>query len=364
MKLFGNKRKAAHIAKPQKKRRRGLRIFMIILVSLIVVAGGVAFGLNYFIRPPEPRTVVVPPRDVPTVQQQATDNEPETPEEPPEEVELEIFTVLIAGQDNVGRIGLTDVLMLASVNVTNGAMNIVNIPRDTRVDVAAADQKINAVFPMTESIDRLVTEVERIVGFLPDYYIVLGLEAFSDLVDVLGGVDFDVPVRMQYSDPYQRPPLHIDLQPGPQRLNGNQAQQVVRFRSYPNGDLGRIETQHAFLYALAGELLQISNVTRITELAGVFIEHVDTNMPLGNLVWMGTQLMGMDTENLNFLTMPGEQGGAHIIITLEPWLEMINTYLNPFPMPVTEENVQLFTRQNGAIALVGDGESLSQYLVP
>ncbi|MCL2842984.1 MAG: LCP family protein [Oscillospiraceae bacterium] len=360
MKIFGNKRNAAHVAKPQKPRRRGLRIFLIIMVSLLVVAGGAYLALSYFIRPPVLDTVVLPPREAPSAPQPG--NEPSVSNEP-EEVELEIFTVLIAGQDNVGHIGLTDALMLASVNVSNGAINLVSIPRDTMVDVNAADRKINAVFPITGSMDNLVEEVGRITGFLPDYYITIGLRAFIDLVDVLGGVEFNVPIRMQYNDPYQSPPLHINLQPGEQQLTGEQAQQLVRFRGYPSGDIGRIETQHAFLHAVAGELLQIGNVARITDLAGIFIEHVDTNMPLGNLIWMGTQLMGMDEENLNFHTMPGEPGAGHIVIALEPWLEMINNYLNPFPIPVTEEHVQLFTHQNGSITLVGDGESLSQYLV-
>jgi LCP family protein required for cell wall assembly len=82
-------------------------------------------------------------------------------------------------------------------------------------------------------------------------------DGFVELVDSVDGVDFDVPVRMKYDDPTQN--LHIDLQKGPQHLDGPKAVQFMRFRQnnpgipggYPDGDLGRIKAQQAFIKAFA-----------------------------------------------------------------------------------------------------------------
>jgi len=47
-------------------------------------------------------------------------------------------------------------------------------------------------------------------------------------------------------------------------------------------------------------------------------------------------------------------------LEIEPWLEMVNTYLNPLPVPIESEHVRVFTRVNGTIQLAGEGLSLSQ----
>ncbi|MCL2368918.1 MAG: LCP family protein [Oscillospiraceae bacterium] len=358
MKIFGTKRNGAHYAK---KRRRGLRVFLILCIIAVTVTGGVYAWVTINVRPPVV-PVFEPPRSHPT---SPTDNsENPAPTLPPERFDREIYTILVLGQDNVGEVGLTDTVMLVAVDTANGRVNVLSIPRDTLVDVSWTVRKINSVMPMTRGdVNRVMEEVEKLTGFRPDNYVVLGLQALEDLVNVLDGVEFYVPVRMVHDDPYQTPPVHINLQQGLQTLNGNQAQQVVRFRGYPNGDIGRIETQQAFLRAVAAELLQIRNIPRIHELVGIFIEHVDTDIPLGTLIWYATELMGVDSEDLNFFTMPSTEavveGIGYIVVEIDPWLELINHYFNPYPVPVQEENVRLFTRRDGTVRLVGEGNFLT-----
>ena len=268
-----------------------------------------------------------------------------------------IFTVLIAGQDNVGTHGLTDTLMLVSVNSENDTVDVVSIPRDTRVDVSWQGPKINTVFAMTGgNIYRLMEEVEKLVGFMPDFYVVLDLQAFVELVDVLGGVELDVPIRMQYSDPYDSPPLHINLEPGHQRLTGEQAMHFIRYRA-GDGDLGRVQRQQYFLRAVVAESMRVRNVPRIPALIEIFGEHVDTNLPLSGMTYLARQMT--NDENLNFHTMPTEAFGFDLAPVLDPWLEIINNHLNPYPASVMLENLRLYTRINGTIQLAGSGLSLS-----
>jgi len=309
-----------------RSRRRLRRTIAATLIVLLLVSGGIYAFMAFFIRSP---------------------------------IDRGVFTVLIAGQDNVGTHGLTDTLMLARIDAENGAVDVVSIPRDTRVDVNWQGPKINSVFAMTGgSIYRLMEEVEKLVGFMPDFYVVLNLQAFVELVDVLGGVQLNVPTRMQYSDPYDSPPLHINLEPGRQTLTGEQAMHFVRYRA-GDGDLGRVQRQQYFLRALAAEALRVRNVPRVPALAGVFADHVDTNLPLSGLTYLAQQMMGMGNENLNFHTMPTEYFGPDLAPVLDPWLEMINKHLNPHPTPVTPENLRLYTRINGTIQLTGGGLSLT-----
>ncbi|MCL2829094.1 MAG: LCP family protein [Oscillospiraceae bacterium] len=307
----------------RRRRRRHRRAIVVMLIVLLAVLGGF---YAFFMRPP---------------------------------INREVFTVLIAGQDNVGTHGLTDTLMLARIDTENGAVDVVSIPRDTRADVSWQGPKINSVFAMTGgSVYRLMEEVERLVGFMPDFYVVLHLQAFVELVDALGGVGLNVPTRMQYSDPYDSPPLHINLEPGYQTLTGTQAMHFVRHRT-GDGDLGRVQRQQYFLRAVAAESLQLRNVTRIPALMGIFGEHVDTNLPLSGMTYLAQQMMGLGDENLNFHTMPTEAFGHDLVPVLDPWLEIINDHLNPYPVPVTLENLRLYTRINGTIQLTGGGLSLT-----
>jgi len=132
----------------------------------------------------------------------------------------------------------------------------------------------------------------------------------------------------------------------------------VRYRS-GDGDLGRVRRQQYFLQAVAAESLRIRNVPRIPSMMEIFTEHVDTNLPPAGMTHLARQMMGAGDDKVNFHTMPTEFFGADLAPILEPWLEIINNYLNPYPVPVTLENLRLYTRINGTIQLAGGGLSLS-----
>ncbi|MCL2828983.1 MAG: LCP family protein [Oscillospiraceae bacterium] len=362
---------------PKPKRGRAQKVIATVLVLVLVATGGVYALVNSYIRPPDvlPYTgpVSVPeegafvdpghielPEVVPTPDEQDSEHVAADPNRP-----SGIYTMLVVGKDEGGR---TDTMLLIAVDSLNGGVRAVSIPRDTLIDLSGRQQKINAVWPITRSMDRVMESVESLIGFRPDNYVTLDHAGFAALVNVLGGVYFDVPHNMRYSDPDQN--LHIHVNRGWQHLDGETALGVVRWRGNNDGsghgvgDFGRIQTQQAFLRAVAGELLQIRNITRIGELADIFTEYVNTDLPVNNMIWYATQLMGMDSEDLQFFTMPITQGAmlggaSYVILDLEEWLPMINSYFNPYPSPVREENVQVYTRVNGVIQSVGDGRALT-----
>ena len=121
---------------------------------------------------------------------------------------------------------------------------------------------------------------------------------------------------MNYDDPYQD--LHIHQEKGYRLLSGDDAMQVLRYRhdnrkngvtlGYPDGDLGRIKTQQAFLTAMVEQLLKLENITKVNEFARVFQENVETDLTFQNILWFAKSayLGGLKMENVNFLTMPNK----------------------------------------------------------
>ena len=175
------------------------------------------------------------------------------------------------------------------------------------------------------------------------------------MVDAVGGIVYDVPRDMFYDAPDQN--LHIAIRKGLQRLNGEDALKVVRFRvgnqgtGYPNGDIGRIETQHGFLLAAARQMLSLGNIPNLPALIRIVVENVETDLKENNLVFYAQEFLKLDTENIRFHTLPADlvsiRGGSYMSIRLDEWLEMVNAYLNPFTQEITEKNVDILTTGNG-----------------
>lgn len=269
-----------------------------------------------------------------------------TPKEETAERKDNVYTLLVVGRDRVGL--NTDTIMVARFDCDNHTANIVSIPRDTLVNVPWAVKKVNSVYG-SAGIDGLVTEIEDLVGFGIDSYAVVNTYVFQQIIDCIGGVYFDVPIYMYYDDPEQD--LHISLAPGYQLLNGYQCEQVVRFRQnndgtgYPNGDLGRIETQHAFFAALARQVLQLGNISNLPQIISLVIDNTDTNLSSGNIAFYAQEFLKMGMDDISFYTLPYDtvyiRGGSYVSIQLEAWLDMINTYLNPFSMDVTAANLDV-----------------------
>ena len=352
--------------KPAKKSgTRALTVVLIVLAGLAALALLLLLAYNIWSEAPETvdtglktQTTATPaPTDPPekpaggaTAQPSATPTASPTPKAE-EETAIrmdDVYTMLVVGRDRVGL--NTDTIMVARFDCANHNVNIVSIPRDTLVNVPWAVKKVNSVYG-SSGIEGLVSEIEDLVGFGIDSYAVVNTYVFQQIIDCIGGVYFDVPIYMYYDDPDQD--LHIWLSPGYQLLNGDQCEQVVRFRQnndgtgYPNGDLGRIETQHAFFNALADQVLQLGNISNLPQIISLIIDNTDTNLSSGNIAFYAQEFLKMRSDSINFYTLPYDavyiRGGSYVSIQLEPWLDMINTYLNPFTVDVTASNLDVLT---------------------
>lgn len=199
----------------------------------------------------------------------------------------------------------TDTMMLAKANFDTGKVEILSIPRDTRVRVGAKEDKINHAHSYGGPELALKT-VEDFLGLEIDYYVKIDFTGIREVINAIGGIDIDVPVRMKYSDPTAKPPLNIDLQPGMQKLDGDKAHDFLRFRSYPEGDIGRVHAQQYFMKELAKQMLNPKNVLRIDKLIKTYYDYVDTNISLSTMLKYGVSAKNLDVENIRTEMVPGE----------------------------------------------------------
>ena len=210
-------------------------------------------------------------------------------------------------------------------------------------------KKINSVYNF-QGIEGLQEQVKNLIGYQPDYYFVMKMSAVAQIVDALGGVDFDIPYNMHYDDPTQD--LHIHFEKGMQHLDGENAVKVLRWRknnsgeSLSVGDVGRVEIQHAFLAAMAEQTIRLGNLTRITQVASIVDKNLTSDLSYGEMLWFGEKALGMDQENIRFYSLPGDYTGtiwsptyqnyqSYVFVNPTALLELVNEHLNPYRSPIT-----------------------------
>ena len=252
------------------------------------------------------------------------------------EKELQDIYLLVMGKSE----NMTDTIMVVKYSAKNQSASMLSIPRDTFTGDdekrARASDKINSKYINGGAQDTL-KEVNELTGLNIRYYLIVDTKALRDLVDAIGGVEFDVPIDMDYDDVTQA--LHIHVKKGLQLLNGEQAEGVVRFRhnnnytsypvSYGDNDLGRMRTQREFLKILLKQLMKPTNITKINNLLKIAQEEVETNIDWNTAKGYVPSLFGFNTNNLVTNALPGEakyaNGVAVFIANPIKTKELINT---------------------------------------
>ncbi len=224
--------------------------------------------------------------------------------------------VLVMGVSEDISTPLTDTIMLAGYNPETQKAFLLSIPRDTFIgesqSSAKASQKMNAQYK--KCVDVSVTEVEELLGVNIDNYVVVKTSMLVDIVDTIGGVEFDVPIDMKYDDPTQD--LHINLKAGMQTINGDKAEQLLRFRhnndgssysyKYGDNDFGRMRTQREFIKATATQVLNFKNVGKINDLIEDVSSNLETDMATDEMLKYVPSLVSFDTNNLVMEQLQGE----------------------------------------------------------
>ncbi len=219
-----------------------------------------------------------------------------------------IINALVCGKNQE----LTDTIIYVKYNVETGKVAMMSIPRDTSIvsnPTMSSVYKINYMY-QNKGIMSLVNQVENMLNVNIDYYLVFDATMLKEMVDTIGGVEINVPIRMKYDDGSQD--LHIDLQPGKQILNGEQAEGFVRFRhnndmtvGYPMGDVQRTEVQQEFIKSFISQVTSAKNISKIPDLINIALKNTETNMTAREATKYITDVSRIDINGIYSCTAPG-----------------------------------------------------------
>ncbi|MFR3483119.1 MAG: LCP family protein [Clostridia bacterium] len=259
-------------------------------------------------------------------------------------------TVLLFGLDLDGL--HTDVMMLCNFNTATKTTSLVSIPR-TQVTLTDQEYRLKDINRYTKKTLKLtevhnyasdggnanawsVYMVEKLLDIHIDFYAAVTFEGFREVIDAIGGIEFDVPKTITtWNDDYQR---NVTVEAGRQVLNGEQAEAVVRHRqTYQMGDLERVEMQQSFLRAAADQLLQGKNLWKLPKLIRTCYSYVQTDAELVDILRYASIAADIDLDSLMTATLPGEardeDGKSYFFLDKKGCQEMMAKIFNPLETP-------------------------------
>lgn len=333
----------------QKKKGKAGKVMLIILLCMVILLAAAYVYIEFFMDTPQ------------------SDDKGLNNSDPTVTVEGRkpgVYTLLVAGVDQAS--DNTDTIMVGRLDTVNHTLNVVSIPRDTLTNIEHEVKKANSVYHYAAYYTNIESSayygcdpirvmredlIQAFLGFDVDGYILVNIDAAEQVVDAIGGIEFDVPAGMKYTDPTQE--LEIDIPEGQQTLNGEQFVHMMRFRSgYAGGDIQRIGVQHELLKAAATQMLSLKNIPNLTEVVSIITKNMETSLSGEDILYYAKEFMKLDSENINFYTMPGDTSGSicgasYVFCDIDAWLDMVNEYLNPWEETVTCVNVDIVTNMGG-----------------
>lgn len=252
--------------------------------------------------------------------------------------------ILLAGTDEGG--ARTDTMMLLYLDENRGQMNLLSLPRDTYTSAGTSVPKLNSIYGVNgggkEGMEALLDYTAECIGYRPDGYVLIDLDCFEALVNLMGGVRFNVPCDMYYEDPAQD--LTIDLKAGEQKLSGKEAMWVVRYRSgYALADLQRVQVQRDFIQAAMSQWLTLPNIWKAPAAAALITANTTTDLGVRELAWLAKAAKTIGTGNMQTATLPGEANyvgdGSYYILWPETTAGLINESYNPYDESVSSDSI-------------------------
>ena len=348
-------KKNATMRKPKRKNANKVLLIVLIVLLVLAIAGMIGYAVidKMTTTPPKVNT------QAPWASESDDNSTPVAREEGS-------YNFLVVGKDVVAL--NTDVMMIVNLNLDKNSMAIMQLPRDTFVMIDNSYHKLNAVYGMyynnsSEKTDsgRIHDGMKGLASVLSDsfainidFYANLNLDAFGTIVDTIGGVDMYVPFRMKYDDIYQDPPLHIDLYEGQQTLNGDQAQQFVRFRSdYRYGDTSRQNAQKLFMTAFMETFAREISITNVGPIMTTILSNLTHSLEFNETVYFVKEAMGFDFSNITMLSAPNTPltvyGGSYVILHRAAMYDVINEHFNVFDTDIpdaTFDKAKYFTMES------------------
>ena len=193
----------------------------------------------------------------------------------------------------------TDTIMLISADTKTGEMELLSIPRDSRVKIRDKFDKVNHAHAFG-GIELTMQTLRQFLGLDIDYYVQINYQALINIVDALGGVDYDVPEGVVIDKG------KVQIKPGPNHLDGNEVMWYLRTRNiYNNGDIGRVNTQQAFVKAMVDEMVKKSKDMNLMTFISNYLRYVKTNLPMTAMFDLAGNINNFSSDKMSTHTVPG-----------------------------------------------------------
>ena len=229
--------------------------------------------------------------------------------------------LLVLGTDKSGL--RSDVMMVVSVDPKKDQVTLMSIPRDTKVKLNGRNQKINAALSIgKESL--AVQTVKDLTGLAIHDYLTVNFSAVETIIDELGGIRFDVPCNMNYKDPDQD--LYINIQKGEQLLDGEDSVKVLRFRSYPMGDLQRNAVQQDFFKAAFEQKFRAKYISKIPSIYSLIEKNIKSSMSVSELLSYVNAVSKMKEPLVQTFELPVSIQDPYVVINRSEADEILTQY--------------------------------------
>lgn len=215
------------------------------------------------------------------------------------------INILLLGVDsNQTDVGRSDTIMVVRLHPETKKATIVSLPRDTYTEIVGKNYKDKVNHSMIYGIPTTMASVENFFDIHIDYYATIDFEGFKKAIDTLGGVEINVDKRMKYTD--RAGNLYIDLYPGLQKLDGEQALGFARFRHDSMGDIGRIQRQQQVIKAVIDKTIDWRSSKHIFKLLDIVSDHFKTDIPPADLIRILTTYRNATGEDIDSYKVDGK----------------------------------------------------------
>ncbi len=284
------------------------------------------------------------------------------------------INILVCGIDNdaddAHQQKMTDVILVASIDLGGKTASLLQIPRDTYVGDVTSTGKINAVYnnasAETDAINTLAKQLNRMFALPLDNYVTITMEGFGKAVDAIGGVEVTLEQEMVFNlrDPNEVVVRTITLPAGPNLLDGEMADLFVRYRDYTRADLDRLNVQRVFLAALMHKMTSLSAMQLLQAVRAVY-PYLETDFSFAELAALAMRARGFTAESVTVVRVPGEpaevRGQSVFSLHEQALADVLNAHMRPYADPVGVDGLDVIEVQNTTGILDNSDAPLSDY---
>jgi LCP family protein required for cell wall assembly len=241
-----------------------------------------------------------------------------------DQIDIDPMNVLILGLDvEKGARGRTDTMMILSFRPDREEVYLMSIPRDTRVLIKGGYDKINAAY-VYGGAELVRQTVEDFLDIEIDHHVVVNFEAFIKLIDLVDGIEVDVPEDFIYR------PENINLKAGVQTLYGEDALAYARFRGTIEGDIGRAKRQQEVIKLLAEKLFTPKMVIKIPQIIQTMSEYTEHDFSVTEMMSFAATAGKAKSKPIESLILPGTNKKIDGLWYYLPDNEKISEIIEPF----------------------------------